>query len=154
VRGYVRVVWRIHHVLVVVLGFLVVDGLPVLDHVGVFVQIVDHHLVVGVAVDIGSLHHHGLVHHLGVLLNDFDVGRVDFHVWRSVVEHCGWHVGHGVSQLAQLVISVREAAVDAKLAVAVRLEVLAVLGLVVAMQHANELLAREGLGERLKQNHR
>ena len=87
-------------------------------------------------------------------MNDFDVGRVDFHVWWSVVEHCGWHVGHGVGQLTQLLVTVREAAVDSELAVAARLEVLAVLGLVIAMQHANELLAWKRLGKWLKRNFR
>ena len=44
-----------------------------------------------------------------------------------------------------------KATVNAKLAMAVRLEVLAVLSLVIAMQHANVLLARETLGQWLSQ---
>jgi hypothetical protein len=47
---------------------------------------------------------------------------------------------------------VGEAAVDAEFANPRYLEVLAVLGLVVAMQHANKLFAGEALGKRLNSN--
>jgi hypothetical protein len=49
-------------------------------------------------------------------------------------------------------LSVREAAVDPEFAVAADLEVLAELGLVVAMKHSNKLLTREIFGHRLKMN--
>lgn len=84
------------------------------------------------------------------LLHDLDVGRIHFHVGRPVVEYRRRNNGHRVSQLPELGDVVREAAVDAELAMTAHLEVLAELRLVVAVKDADELLAWEGFRERLQ----
>jgi hypothetical protein len=83
------------------------------------------------------------------ILDNFDVGGIDFHVRRAIVEHGGWHDRHRVSQLAQLGVTVGEAAINGELAVAVYLVVLAVLRFVIAVQDTDKLLAGETLRKRL-----
>ena len=92
------------------------------------------------------------IHFIFRLRDHLNVCRVHLHVRRPVIKD-GWrHNRHRIGQLTTLLFSVREAAVDPEFAVAADLEVLAELGLVVAMKHSNKLLTREILGHRLKMN--
>lgn len=150
-RSYIRIVRRIHHVLVVFLSLLIADRLAVLSQLRVLVHIIDHHLS---AILVDSVHHHVLLHHLSILLNNFNVGGVHLHVGRPIVQYCGRNVGHRVSKLAQLVVAVREAAVDAKFTMAVCLEILAELSFVIAVEHSDVLLAWETLRKWLLQDTR
>jgi hypothetical protein len=67
------------------------------------------------------------------VLDQFDIGWVHFHVWRAIVKHSWRYDWHRVRQLPQFWFRVCEAAIDAKLAATVDLEVLAVLSFVVAV---------------------
>lgn len=75
------------------------------------------------------------------------VVRVQHHPRWGVKQGCWWNMRHGVGKTAELISAVSETTIDVKLAGSSHHEILAQLGLVVAVKDTDVLLPREVLGQ-------
>lgn len=128
------------HLLLLLIRLLNVRIIRCLCHVLVVVLILL--FILGVFIIVVSRKRCG-EHILFILLNYFDVGRVDLHIRRAVIKNSGRHIGHWVYQLTQLIIAMSKATIDAEFANTISLKVLAILSLVVTMEYTDILFSWE-----------
>jgi hypothetical protein len=99
----------------------------------------------------------GCIQLLRILLVDWHHGNYldlailgeEFHFGRAVEEHLTWNGWHWIGQVSQLIATMSETAILSKLTNTSLLKVAANLGLIVAVDGANVMLARKVLRHRL-----